>query len=200
MFTRWRLLGFVGLVAVVGALVDADAPPGGREDALRRLEALRGQPATYEQMRHEIVAFYDLPPERREELRRLHQAIQDKDESARLGLLEGLERYADWREQLSEEECRQIDNAPSKAERLGMIRRLRAEKSIRTLPPRQRKELEKLPREKRKRKIAQLRKEEVEKNYKPQWRGPSRFDDYPEGVKHFFNRHIRKRLNATEEK
>jgi hypothetical protein len=199
MCTRWRSLGFVGLVALLGALVGADAPSD-REDALRRLEELRGQPAAYERMQKDLVAFYELPPERREELRRLHQAVQDKDQSTRQELLEGLERYADWRERLSEEERHQIDSASSKAERLSVIRRLREEQWIRTLPKRQRDELANLPGEERARKVAQLRQEEIEKSYKPQWHGPTRFEDYPEDVKRFFERHIRNRLTPTEKK
>ncbi len=199
MFTRWPLLGFVGLVALVGALAGADAPSD-REDALRRLEELRGQPEAYEQMRKDLVAFYELPPQRREELRRLHQAVQDKDQSTRQELLEGLERYADWRERLSEEERHQIVSASSKAERLSVIRRLREEQWIRTLPKRQRDELANLPSEERARKVAQLRQEEIEKSYKPQWHGPTRFDDYPEDVKRFFIRHVRNKLTDTEKK
>jgi hypothetical protein len=161
MLTRCRLLGFVAVVAGVGALVGADAPPG-RKDAEHRLEELRGQPAAYERMRLDLLAFYELSPERRNQIRSLHQAIQDKDPEVRQKLLEGLERYADWRERLSEEERQQIDSAPDKTERLKVIRRLREEQRLRN------------------------------------WHGPSRFKDYPENVKQFFDRHIRRHLSSDE--
>jgi hypothetical protein len=207
MFTRWRSLSLVCVLAALGALVGADAPSS-QEEALRRLEELRGQPAAYERMRKDLAAFYELPPERRDELRRLHQSIQDKDLPTRLELLEGLERYADWRERLSEEERAQIDSAPSKADRLNVIRRLREDQWIRTLPSRQRDELASLTGTERAARIAQLRREEWEQSHKPIWRGPTRLQDYPEDVREFFDNHLsrrltpdeRKQLNAAEEK
>jgi hypothetical protein len=200
-----RLGGLAVLLAALPALAAGDAAADDAEQNARRLEKLRAaDPARYERLRRDLWAFYELPPERRERMRLLYRALQEQDSLTQKHLWAALERYAAWLDALPEEERRQVEAAPDRAERLNTVRRLREEQALRRLPQR----LRELPPDRRAAEAKRFRDEELvlrrrflpgEGPAQPSGR-PARLGQFPKEVVAFVEEQLRPMLNSDEKR
>jgi hypothetical protein len=153
----------VVLLALPVAAALASSEPGA-EDLDRNARLVeryrRDDPAYYERLRRDLRAFHRLPEERQEKLRRLDRALHEQDSATQKRLWAVLDRFSAWLERLPEKDRRRVEDAPTREERLRVIKELREQEFIRRLPKRERENLEKLSGEERAAEVARLREEE----------------------------------------
>ena len=89
-----------------------------------------------------VTAFRELPPDRRQQLRALHQELAAP--TAR-PLRATLDAYAAWLDRLPDDERAKVLDAPTAAERLVEIRQVKEAQWRATLPPRQKERLKTAP-------------------------------------------------------
>jgi hypothetical protein len=89
----------------------------------------------------EYAALQKLPEEARARLHEVDRYLSQQPESRRNHLLGIMRQYRDWLEQLSPEERRAIEEAPSTAAKLTRIRELREQQWLASLPRAQREEI-----------------------------------------------------------
>jgi hypothetical protein len=194
-----RYVGLGALLAALAPLAAADPVPDDTDRNARRLQKWRAYPSEYERLLADFEAFNRLPPERQEQLREIDRAVYEQDALTQDRLLIALENYADWRQSLSDEERRQIDACPNKAERLKAIRRLRDEQYVRRLPAAVREKMAALPPEERSAQVARLREEERQRRLRFQRDGmPARLDEFPPEVRAFVKDTLRPMLSWDE--
>ena len=105
-------------------------------------------------------AFYHLSPAKREQLRQLDRALHEEDSASQSRLWEALDRFNVWLEHLPDEDRRRITEAPSRDDRLRVIKELREQEFIRRPPQKVRESLEQLAPERRGLALTLLRKQE----------------------------------------
>src|SRR5262245_25626651 len=130
---RWLpvLLGALIVTASSRALTDADDLERNR----RLLERWKADPEHHARLRRDLQAFYALPAERQEAMRRLdHQLHEDLSTQTRLWPV--LTRYHDWLEHLQAPDRAHVLAARTPRERLQRIRDLREREWIEQLPAR----------------------------------------------------------------
>ncbi len=122
----------------------------------------RDDPAYYKRLRRDLDAFYRLPAETQERMRRLDRTLREQDSATQRHLWEVLDRFNAWLDRLPEEDRRRVEGASSREERLRIIKELREKEFIRGLPKKDREQLDGLSEEERAEKIAQLRADELQ--------------------------------------
>ncbi len=127
-----RLVTMLMLAAALPLWTLAD--PAGDERDRRRLEQLRRQPEQLQRLRQEMQKFLDLPPDRRERLRKLDHDLHAEPPASQAKLSSVLDRFADWLEALPEKERDAVRNAPNSAARLTLVRELRDQEWMRQQP------------------------------------------------------------------
>jgi hypothetical protein len=161
---RQRARLVVLLVLPVAAALASSDPVSDDLDRNARLveKYRRDNPAYYEQLRRDLRAFQSLPVEKRERLRQLDRALREQDSPTQKRLWAVLDRFIAWLDRLPEEDRRRVEEAPTREERMRVIKELREQEFVRRLPRRVRDEVEQLSGEERANKIAALREEERE--------------------------------------
>jgi hypothetical protein len=155
-----RLLGLLAFLAVALPLF-ADTVGDDTESNARVLDRWRtADPEHYARLRRDLRAFYNLPLERQEQLRRLDRELHELEPAAQKRLLAVLERYGSWLEHLSASDRQRIEGATDHAERLRIIRQIREQQWLEHLPYKVREELANLPEADRPEMIAKLKEEE----------------------------------------
>ena len=137
-----------------------------------------------------------------EQLRRIDpQEVREQDVPGRDRLLTALENYAAWRKALPENERRQLDAAPNRAERMKIVRRLMEQQYVRKLPPPVRQCLAALPPEQlRRRGGPAARTRERLRRQRARDNMPARLDDFPPEVRDFVRKTLRPMLSDPDEK
>jgi hypothetical protein len=163
---RSRFLGaiLICLTAAVPVIAFFDPPsdPDELELNRRRLEKWRADPEHYQRLQRDLKAFWELPAEKRNQLRQLDRSLHEADSYTQKRLWAVLERYSNWLEHLSAPQRKQIEDA-DRGDRLRLIKELREQQWVEKLPAVVRKELEGLAKEKRSARITALLKEEKER-------------------------------------
>jgi len=174
------------------------------------LQKWKTDPEHYARLRSDLEAFWALPEEKRQRLRRLDRDLHQLDAKAQKELWTVVERYRLWLDRLAEEDRRQIEDAGDTSERLRLIKEIRDRQWIERLPRTVREELRNTPADGWAMRVAQLR--EQERRQRKLWqrplgagpgpRGakqPSRLHDFPKEVQEFVEKHLLPRLTADEE-
>ncbi len=145
------LLVLVGLIAAA----PADAPESDELGQNRRLlEKWKADPDHYQRLRRDLAAFYALPAQRQEQIRKLDQELH-ASAAERDRLWRVMERYTRWLEKLSPADQRLVREAPAEM-RLKMVRFLRQREWADQLPKKIREELLKAPATKRAERLKEL--------------------------------------------
>src|SRR5438874_1623147 len=155
---RWLLIVLAGWLAVP-ALALPEPGPDELERNRRLLERWKSDPEHYRRLLQDLRAFWDLPPERQEALRRLDRELHEADSSTQQRLWAVLERYRLWLERLPETDRERVLNAPDKEQRLRVIKEFRERQWVDRLPLRLRNELLTIDPDKRAARIADDRRE-----------------------------------------
>jgi hypothetical protein len=152
------------LVLVLGCLIAAAPAEHSDTDDLERnrrlLEKWRADPEHYRRLQSDLRAFYALPPDRQEQIRRFDRQLHETDLTTQTRLWAVLDRYSVWLERLPEAQRQQILKTEAPADRLTLIRDLRQREWIDRLPAKLRDEVLKLPDDRRAARVAALRQEE----------------------------------------
>lgn len=159
-FWRRMLIGAVVLLLLAPLALEADSATDDVEHNRRLLDKIRKDPEHYERLRQDLAAFLALPEERQEQLRQLDQALHDKTSKASSHLQRVLERYAEWLQRLPEADRQRIQDEADPKKRLQLIRELRDQLWVKSLPKAVREDLQKLPSDLQRVRKAELRKEE----------------------------------------
>ncbi len=141
-----RRLLLLPLLAVVPLL-----PLFGADEAEQRraLDKMRtANPAQFARLRQEARAFLALPAIRRERLLKLERDLHEQPSSVQKHLFEVMQRYADWLEQLPEDQRQEVLKTRDQKQRLELIRRLREQQWLRSQPKRVQVQAEQLRRAK----------------------------------------------------
>jgi hypothetical protein len=138
------LLLFIVLATIVPVVASSGPSPDDLERNRRLLEAWRTDPEHYARLRHDLKAFWELPPEARERLRQLDVDLHGVDTRKQKRLLATLTRYALWLERLPESD-RQMIAAVDRSERVNAIRTVLDRQYLDSLPEKLRSELKQLP-------------------------------------------------------
>ncbi len=153
----------VVLLALPVAVVFASSEPGA-EDTERNVRLVdkyrREDTVYYERLRRDLRAFTRLPAEKQERMRELDRALHEQDSETQRRLWGVLDRFTSWLDRLPEEQRRRVEEAPTREERLRVIKELREQEFIRHLPKKVREDLDALPAAKRVDEIVRLREEE----------------------------------------
>jgi hypothetical protein len=141
-----RLLIVIPLLFAVLSLAASPDPAARRPaTAADPLADLRRDPPEHSRLLEETRKFLALPPERRERMRRLDEALEKAGGPARQEHLKKvLRRYADWLDRLPPGERQLILEAPTKQTRLRNVREVRETQWLRRQPRTMRSALEAL--------------------------------------------------------
>jgi hypothetical protein len=206
---RSRLAALLLFGAIALPLWAAD---GDEADRNARLWAKwSADPEHKERLQRDLRAFWALPRDRQERLRRLDRELHECGPEEQKRLWDTLERYAAWLDSLPEVEREQILSTADKHERLKLIKQKREEQWLKRLPAKDREELEKVPDEGRPAAIAKLRDKERERrlallqalklrpDLRPRPSKPTKLDDFPPEVVEFVNDLLVPMLSDTEQ-
>lgn len=206
-----RLFGLLVLVGVGLPMLTATEPaPEDLERNRRLLDIWRADPDHFHRLQRDLAAFWELPAERRERLRRLDRDLHDADSRTQKRLWGVLERYADWLERLPEADQQSIATAADKTERLQAIRDIRARQYFERLPAKTREELTRLSDKERKARLDQLKQEEQQlrrasvqyvqtRPEAPARPGrPTRLDEFPPDVRQYVELSLWPQLSKEE--
>src|SRR5436190_8918414 len=108
---RIRLLPLLLLLPLAAALGEPAAAPDEPERNTRRLEKWRADPAHYERLKRDLLAFKALPPEKQERLRQLDRELREHEHER-----EVLQRFAAWFDRLGEDDRRRVEAAGTRDE------------------------------------------------------------------------------------
>jgi hypothetical protein len=203
----WRLL--IVPAALLGAAPGLAEPAPDELEANRRLlERWRADPEHYQRLQHDLRAFWALPPARQQRLRDLDRRLHEADPAIQARLWAVLQRYHTWLEELPEPDRQAVLNAPDPAERLHLIKEIRAREWIDGLPAGVRiRVLGIADPQQRAARIAFLRKQERKQRrqwQRPPWqRGlpaprPRRLAEFPADVRWFVRDMLEPRLSEQE--
>jgi hypothetical protein len=177
----------------------------GRADALRRnrrlLEKWQGDPDHAARLERDLAAFWALPPQRRERLRKLDRELHQLDPATRQGLWGVLERYHAWLKRLPEEQRRRIDSAADWQERLHLVKELREQEWIQRQPKKVRDNLARLAAAQRSQRVAELRaaqRRRLKLALSPFRPEPRKLNDFPVEVRQFVRQSLRPLLTTEE--
>src|SRR5207245_5347775 len=156
----WRLMAGAAVLLLVPLWGEADSANEDVEHNRRLIEKVRKDPEHYERLRQSLFAFLALPEERQEKLRKLDQELHDKNSKTAARLQRVLERYADWLQRLPDTDRQQIQDEADPKKRMQLIRGLCEQLWVKRLPKAVREDLQKLPPDQQRVRIAELRQEE----------------------------------------
>lgn len=154
------------------------------EQNRRKLELLRKNPEQMARLRENIKQFSALPKDKQNSLVQLDHELHDWPAAKKDRYWAVLERYADWLEQLRQQDpaaYKAIKDAPNADGRLVLIRDRRDQEWMQSQPRAQRKEYARLPAEERAAYAARLRQDERTRHQ--QWVVAQRFWKELEGPK-----------------
>src|SRR5207248_8639062 len=116
-------------------------------DANRRLlqEIRANDPEHYARLRASFERFQALPAERREKIRQLDRQLQEEDSQTQARLMCALAAYTSWLMRLPESDRQHIQSAASAEERLKIVREIRQQQWLQTLPRAQQDEYKAAP-------------------------------------------------------
>jgi hypothetical protein len=160
---------FGGAVLLLLMPLFGEADSGNDEVERNRLllEKWRSDPEHYQSLRRSLRAFLALPEERQKRLRQLDQDLHEEESATSVRLQRVLERYAEWLQQLPEADRQQLQRETDPNKRLQLIRGLREREWVQGLAKAIRDDLEKLPADQQRVRVAQLRQEERKRH--KQW-------------------------------
>jgi hypothetical protein len=207
---RFRHLGGLALVLAMVWLARADQPTFDEVELNRlQLEKWKKDAPHYARLRRNLAEFLRLPPERQEAMRQLDHALQQEDSATSAHLLRTLDRYADWLNQLPEEDRQSVLNSTSDVERLQHIKQVRDREWLLRQPKSVQDELRHLSSTEQSTRIAQLRKQEAE--FRNQWelaivywdqgtKMRNQSDKFSDDLRTFIKESLEPMLSAAEKK
>ncbi len=157
------LLLFAVLTVPLWAADDATDDP---EHNIRVLEKWKNDPDHYAHLRRNAERFAALPREQQERMRRLDHDLHECDPETRRHLLETLERYAAWLDQLPDGEQKQILSITDKQERIKAIKAKCEQQWLDHLPAKERERLKNQPDDQRAAAMARMRHDDMMRHEK----------------------------------
>src|SRR5436305_1008066 len=85
----------------------------------------RDDPDYYKRLRRDLRAFHRLPAEKQERLRQLDRTLHEQDSLTQRRLWAVLDRFNAWLDRMPEEDRRRVEEAPTREERLRVVKELR---------------------------------------------------------------------------
>jgi hypothetical protein len=163
---RSRLAALLLFTVCTVPLWAADGATDDLEHNARLLEKWKSDHEHYARLRHDWQRFAALPGERQEQMRRLDHELHDCDAETQKRLLDTLERYAAWLDQLPEPEQQQILAIPDKHERIKAIKAKCEQQWLERLPSKDREHLKNQPDDQRAAAIARMHREDQQRRAK----------------------------------
>jgi hypothetical protein len=192
-----QLALFLGVLVLSASLLASSSPSPAEVEYNRRLVAKwRQDPVHYARLKEELRAFRALTPTRQAALREMDNELQD-NAALRGQLLHVIDRYETWRKQLSQDDRDSIDQAPTSAKRVEIIRGLLEQEWINRLPRARAELVKKASGEQRAALIDELRRQERERRLEwqraivaqeelPAWRvRPTHLVDLPREINNY---------------
>lgn len=203
----WRRIGTVGaIVLTAGVCLGAVSAPATEEIERnrQRLDKIRSDPERARQFYHNWKTFNQLSKEQREKMRQLDRALREEPSATQVRLLRTAQRYANWLNQLPEEDRRKIAAATDK-EKLELIKEIRRRQWIEQLPKAYRERIQRAQGQERQDLIEHYRAEERARREKWQmalrhWATglPDRPEKMPKEVRKFLSDELMPRLSREE--
>lgn len=200
------------LTACLVPLLPLWADPSPDETAARDelYQLRRERPEEYARLRHNLAWLNNLPAERRDTVIKLYRDLRSLRSSHRLHLVEVARRYADWLERLSADQRQKIEQIADSLERLKLVRQLREQQWVLTLPVASQKRLTEMKEDERLQEIQRLRL--AERWWQRQWHAslahwnelmerrplPARLEDFPPDVQTYVNEYLKPMLSQQE--
>src|ERR1043165_6445325 len=147
----------------------------------RKLEVWRTKPEQLARLRQNLQTFLALPVERRDQIIKLDQDLHQQAKATQKRLEGVMERYTNWLDRLPETYRQAIKQALDRTARLALIRELRDEMWIRSRPRTVREDYAKLPADRRRAFVADLRLKARQEHQ--EWQIASKFWQELEGKK-----------------
>jgi hypothetical protein len=202
MRTVTRIGPLIALGAVLGANSGVSQPSAEELARNRReLKDLRADAERYARLERDLRAFYALPAERQEKLRRLDRELHEEGPARRARLWGVLRRYAAWLERLPHTDRQRVLSAPSAEARLAIIKELREKEWIEKLPKHsslRRSLLLSRPEQRAKWVASERRKERERRAMRPKATYPTRMKELPPEVVAFVKDKLAPQLNKKE--
>lgn len=155
-----RLGGLLLVLGIVAPVLAGEGPdPEQLERNTRLLQRWRTDPDHYARLRRSLQSFSALPPQRQRQLRTLDRQLHDLDPARQRQLWEVLDRYAAWLEHLPEQERNRVLSTPPRG-RIPLIRKMREQEWLKSLPFKVQQDLLALSEEDRPRAVEELRQQE----------------------------------------
>jgi hypothetical protein len=195
-----RLVVLVVLPAAVALASSEPAAEEQEQNAALVAKYRHDDPAYFERLRRDLRAFSRLPAEKQERLRQLDRALREKDSVTQRRMWDVMDRFTAWLDRLPEESRRRVEEAPTRDERLRIIKELREQEFVRRLPRKVQDDLEKMAPEKRAAEVARLRKEErlLRKAWNPRPTNPVRLDELTLDQQRYYEKVLKPKLNQLE--
>jgi hypothetical protein len=209
---RCYFLMLAGFFAFTALWAFAQPPGDDLEQRRQQVEALRKHPEQLARLRENLNAYLALPRERRTAITKLQHDLDDAKDKR---LLTTLERYADWLEQVRQQDpqaYQAIKDAPNSASRLALIRERRDREWMSQQPKALREKWETLKGDDRSKFVADLHRDARQKH--AQWviaqrfwkeleekkPLPSRLTDFSPRVEEYITKYLMPKLTADEKK
>jgi hypothetical protein len=189
------------VLPVVAALAPSESSTDDQENYAALVEKYRrDDPAYYERLKRDLRAFARLPAEKQDRLRQLDRALHETDSVTYRRLVDALDRFGTWLDRLPEDARRRVEEAPTRDERLRIIKELREQEFLRRLPKKVLDDLDKLDPEKRAAAVARLRKEErlLRKAWRPAVSCPVRAEELSFEQQQYLEKVLLPSLNQIE--
>jgi hypothetical protein len=176
-----RLLTSLAMFVLIAPLAAMPEPTADEVHANRRRfeQLLRKHPEQADKLRADARTFFGFPKERRQQIAQIHLELHKETSATQVRLLNVLDRYVQWLDELDDTTRKLIANAPDKAARLALIKDVREKEWIKDQPRATREQIEKLSGEPRQAFIAKEKAEERRRRI--EWLMASRFWNELEG-------------------
>jgi len=128
--------GLLGLAGASSPIISAD--PDVNRKLLQEIAAI--DPEHFARLKDNFERFRTMSPQRQEQLRQLDRQLHEEDSRTQVRLMRTLDEYAAWLTRLPDADRQRIQLANGSAERLKVVREIRDQQWLASLPKAQRDE------------------------------------------------------------
>lgn len=209
---RWHFVGLLAAAAFAAVPLAAvsELAPESLQENQKRLDKWRQHPKEFAKLESAARSLAELPPERREQMLKLHRRLEQLPATTQTRLLNVLESYADWLDDLEPAIRSKIEETQDKKKRLQLIQQQREKEWLARQPRAVRTEIAGLQGDARAKRIEQVR--TLERQRRREWAIASRFweeltkkhplpshlVDFPPDVQNFVSEFLLPKLSEAE--